>query len=145
MAGNPELAKAPERGGPRILVAEDSPSNQMVALTMLARAGYAATAVSNGEEALAEVAGGNYDLVLMDVAMPQMDGLAATREIRRLERGKSRLPIIAMSASIMEEEIIDCLNAGMDDSLPKPFNKRELLAKLDCWLAAPDLRRRVAT
>jgi signal transduction histidine kinase/ActR/RegA family two-component response regulator len=119
----------------RVLVAEDNPVNQRVASAMLASLGCRVTLVGNGSEAVAASAEPVFDLVLMDCFMPVMDGLAATREIRRREWGSTRhLPIIALTASATPEERARCLDAGMDDYLAKPYRKSALAALLAQYL-----------
>jgi CheY-like chemotaxis protein/HPt (histidine-containing phosphotransfer) domain-containing protein len=113
----------------RVLVAEDNPTNQKVALSMLKRLGHRADAVANGREALKALQLIPYDLVLMDVQMPEMDGLEATRRFRALEAGTGRrLPIIAMTAHASTTDRDRCLSAGMDDFVTKPV-QRETLGK----------------
>ena len=113
----------------RVLVAEDNPTNQKVALSMLKRLGYHADAVGNGSEALNALKLLPYDLVLMDVQMPEMDGLEATRRFRALEVGTGRhLPILAMTAHASLSDRERCLDAGMDDFITKPV-QREVLGK----------------
>ncbi|SMF74923.1 PAS domain S-box-containing protein [Azospirillum oryzae] len=111
----------------RVLVAEDNPVNQQLTLALLRRAGHSAEAVSNGEEAVEAVTARPYDLVLMDVQMPVMDGLAATRRIRRLSGPAARIPVVALTANAMQGDAAICLEAGMDDYLSKPINARKLL------------------
>ncbi|WP_244592799.1 response regulator [Azospirillum palustre] len=111
----------------RVLVAEDNPVNQQLTLALLRRAGVSAEAVSNGEEAVEAVTARPYDLVLMDVQMPVMDGLAATRRIRRLSGPMARIPVVALTANAMQGDAAICLEAGMDDYLSKPINARKLL------------------
>ncbi|CAO3353007.1 response regulator [Azospirillum palustre] len=111
----------------RVLVAEDNPVNQQLTLALLRRAGVSAEAVSNGEEAVEAVTARPYDLVLMDVQMPVMDGLAATRRIRRLSGAVARIPVVALTANAMQGDAAICLEAGMDDYLSKPINARKLL------------------
>lgn len=120
---------APPEGKPRarVLVAEDNPVNQQLTLALLRRAGHSAEAVSNGEEAVEAVSARPYDLVLMDVQMPVMDGLEATRRIRRLSGPATRIPIVALTANAMQGDAAICLEAGMDDYLSKPINARKLL------------------
>ncbi len=111
----------------RVLIVEDNPVNQRVAETMLLRGGYQVTIAANGREALNAVQREVFDLVLMDIQMPEMDGLEATRQIRLLDRIDGRLPIVAMTAHAMKGDRERCLEAGMDHYLSKPFHKRELL------------------
>ncbi|AWB08707.1 hybrid sensor histidine kinase/response regulator (plasmid) [Azospirillum humicireducens] len=111
----------------RVLVAEDNPVNQQLTLALLRRAGHSAEAVSNGEEAVEAVSARRYDLVLMDVQMPVMDGLEATRRIRRLSGPATTIPIVALTANAMQGDAAICLEAGMDDYLSKPINARKLL------------------
>nr|WP_286208721.1 response regulator [Azospirillum sp. A1-3] len=111
----------------RVLVAEDNPVNQQLTLALLRRAGHSAEAVSNGEEAVEAVTSRPYDLVLMDVQMPVMDGLTATRRIRRLSGPAARIPVVALTANAMQGDAAICLEAGMDDYLSKPINARKLL------------------
>jgi len=114
----------------RVLLAEDNPTNQKVAVSMLKRLGHHADVVGNGGEALDALKLLPYDLVLMDVQMPEMDGLEATRRYRALEAGTSRhLPIIAMTAHVSLSDRERCLAAGMDDFITKPV-QRETLGKV---------------
>ncbi len=111
----------------RILLAEDNPVNQRVALHVLQKAGHAPLAVDNGREALAALEREAFDLVLMDVQMPQLDGFEATRAIRDQEIQTGRhLPIIAMTAHAMKGDRERCLDAGMDEYVSKPIQKGEL-------------------
>jgi PAS domain S-box-containing protein len=113
----------------RILVAEDNPVNRQLALLLLQKMGYDADVVVNGAEAVEAVERDGYDVVLMDVQMPEMDGLEATRTIH--ERLAERRPhIIAATANAMEDERQRCLAAGMDDYLSKPIRMEELAAAL---------------
>jgi predicted ATPase/signal transduction histidine kinase/CheY-like chemotaxis protein len=127
-APEPELERVK---GLHILIAEDNRINQIVANRMLEREGHRCTVVGDGAEALRALETNDVDVVLMDVHMPVMDGLAATREIRRRERGTGRhLPIIAVTASAATEVARDCSESGMDHFLSKPLVRdvvRELL------------------
>ena len=110
----------------RVLVAEDNPVNQLVSRKMLEGLGVSVEVVENGLEALEAVQTSDYDLVLMDCQMPEMDGFAATKEIRTLDEPCSRIPIVALTANAMKGDREACLAAGMDDYLAKPFSKAEL-------------------
>jgi signal transduction histidine kinase/CheY-like chemotaxis protein len=116
----------------RILVAEDNPVNQVVAVRLLERRGHHVTLVDNGREAVAAVQRERFDLVLMDVQMPEMDGFEATAAIRQAEAGTGRhLPIFAMTARAMKGDEERCRLAGMDGYLPKPIRSPDLYAIVD--------------
>jgi signal transduction histidine kinase/DNA-binding response OmpR family regulator len=121
---------------PRVLLAEDNPVNQKVAQRALERLGARADCVANGKEALASLRLASYDLVLMDCQMPEMDGYEATRAIRELEAGGSRLPVIALTANAMQGDRERCLEAGMDDYITKPMRLEDLATALERWLPA---------
>jgi signal transduction histidine kinase/CheY-like chemotaxis protein len=106
----------------RILLAEDNLVNQRVAMSMLGKMGHRITLATNGLEALEQWRQGDFDLILMDVQMPEMTGLQATMQIRREEAAGARVPIVAMTASAMSEERDRCLAAGMDDFISKPVS-----------------------
>ncbi len=134
-----DARKAPHASGqPRakLLLAEDSKINQVVAIAMLGKSGYQIDAVDNGREALEAVSSRPYDLVLMDVSMPEMDGLDATRAIRALSGDVRRIPIIAMTAHAMESDREKCLAAGMNDYVTKPVDRVKLLNAVARWLGA---------
>lgn len=114
----------------RILLAEDSTVNQKVALLMLDRMGYRADVVANGLEVLAALERQPYDLVLMDVQMPEMDGLEASRQICQRWRGNTRPRLVAMTANALQGDRETCIAAGMDDYISKPVQIRELEAAL---------------
>jgi CheY-like chemotaxis protein/HPt (histidine-containing phosphotransfer) domain-containing protein len=129
---------APARIRGSILLVEDNLINQQVALGILQIQGYNVTVVNNGREALDAHSQGDFDLILMDCHMPEMDGFEATREIRGRERtftGK-RVPIVALTANAMAQDREECLNAGMDDHLSKPFSMQTLQDMLDRWMPA---------
>jgi CheY-like chemotaxis protein len=117
----------------RILVAEDLVMNQLVVQYMLEDAGHAVVVAHNGVEALDAVQAGSFDLVLMDVEMPQMDGLTATERIRALPGNARHIPIIALTANAMMEQVAKCRAAGMDDYLTKPINRADLMRKVAEW------------
>ncbi len=120
----------------RILVAEDDPTNQKVAAAVLARAGHRADVVVDGEATLAALREVDYDLVLMDVQMPVLDGFEATRRIRAGEAGDERraVPVIAMTGHAMEGDRDRCLAAGMNDYIAKPVQPADLQAVVAHWL-----------
>jgi signal transduction histidine kinase len=120
----------------RILLAEDNPVNRKVALRLLERMGHQVDAAWDGQQAVAAVEQTEYDLVLMDCQMPNMDGYAATRAIRRLERGR-RLPIAAMTANAMPDDRQRCQEAGMDGFLAKPVSTRHLYDLLEGLRSGP--------
>ena len=117
----------------KILLAEDNLVNQMVATKMLANIGYKADVASNGKEAFDAINKINYDLIFMDILMPEMDGFEATRAIRKLDKSIKQPKIIAMTANAMTGDREKCLRAGMDDYLSKPIKAEELVAKLSHW------------
>ncbi len=131
-AARPEATVTPLK----ILVAEDNPVNQQVALGLLGRRGHSVDIVGDGRAAVAAVSARSYDVVLMDVHMPEMDGIEATREIRRLPGDRGRVPIIALSASAMKEETDLCQAAGMAGHLPKPIDPVALAAILSRYAHA---------
>lgn len=122
----------------KVLVAEDNSTNQMVITAILKRLEITAHVVNNGLEAVDAFKRDDYDLILMDVQMPEMDGCTATRKIRELEKsedGEQRLPIVALTANVMQDDRNTCIESGMDDFLGKPV-RRELLGQvLERYLA----------
>ncbi len=119
--------------GPRILLAEDNPFNQKVAVGMLNLLGCSVEVASNGIEAVEMIQHGNYDLVFMDCQMPEMDGYEATRQIRKLAGDSSTTPIIAMTANALSGDRNECFAVGMNDFLSKPINKAMLNDMLQKW------------
>ncbi|MFF6984301.1 response regulator [Streptomyces sp. NPDC008343] len=126
----PQGALWPQPQPLRILLTEDNPVNQQVALLMLGRLGYRADVASNGVEALAALERASYDVVLMDVEMPEMDGLEASRQIHRRWPRNDRPRIIGMTANVMRGDREACLAAGMNDYLAKPIRRESLAAAL---------------
>ena len=120
--------------GHRVLLAEDNPVNRRLAEILLTRAGCTVTTAATGRQAVDLFAGApaGFDLILMDVQMPEMDGLAATAELRAL--GCTTVPIVAMTAGALQGDRERCLAAGMNDYLAKPVRRENLLAVLDTWL-----------
>jgi ammonium transporter, Amt family len=142
----PDMKSAPSLIGsttrPQVLVADDNEINQMVAVEILRTAGYDATVVNNGLEAVSAVRRGRFDLVLMDCEMPELDGFAATRMIRTTEAEQSLseaagrpLPIIALTAQAVRGDRERCLAAGMTDYVTKPVNRQLLLRLIEACLA----------
>ncbi|MCS7025080.1 MAG: PAS domain S-box protein [Bryobacteraceae bacterium] len=130
----PQLVEALTRRQARVLLAEDNAINRRVAIAILRRLGVSVDAVVNGQEAVHAVQHSRYDLVLMDVHMPQTDGLEAARAIRNLPGPSSRIPIIAMTASVMAQDRDLCSQAGMNDFLSKPIEVAALAQVLSQWL-----------
>lgn len=138
---DPRHQRSRERKEIFILIAEDNPVSQRVAARMVESLGYSVEVVEDGNQAVARTAQKHFDLVLMDVQMPDLDGLAATKEIRRREaKTKSpRLKVVAMTASAWTGDRERCLAAGMDDYLSKPVEPRELDETLRRWLGEGSL------
>ncbi|MDQ8036785.1 MAG: ATP-binding protein [Pedobacter sp.] len=128
-----ESQSADVRG--HVLVAEDNSVNQLVASEALKRLGYHVDIVGNGREAVEAVRHRPYDLIFLDCHMPVMDGFEACRAIRANEAAGQKIPIIAMTASALKGDREKCLEAGMDDYLPKPVRLNDLRAALERWVA----------
>jgi two-component system sensor histidine kinase/response regulator len=131
-------APAPEKSlagirGARILLVEDNELNQEVAAGLLVEAGFLVDVAENGRVALEKARAAAYDLVLMDIQMPVMDGVTATLELRRT-KGSTELPIVAMTASVMQQDRDSCLAAGMNDFIAKPIDPEDLWSKLLAWI-----------
>jgi CheY-like chemotaxis protein/HPt (histidine-containing phosphotransfer) domain-containing protein len=120
--------------GRRVLLAEDNAFNRALIEHVLEPMGCQVDMAGSGTEAVRSFRPGRYDLILMDCQMPEMDGLTATREIRKLEAGKSRVPVVAVTAGTVSGARRACLEAGMDDFLAKPFSLARLRKKVLEWL-----------
>lgn len=123
--------------GRRLLVAEDNELNREIAVYLLQEAGAMVDQAADGKEAVemfAASAPGTYDAVLMDVMMPELDGLSATRAIRGMDRPDAQLPIIAMTANLFDEDVAACLAAGMDAHIPKPLEAGQMIRTIAEWL-----------
>ncbi|HYD71340.1 ATP-binding protein [Azospirillum sp.] len=130
-----EVRAAPVRPrAGRALVAEDNEINRELLRRSLAALGHPADLVADGRQAVAAFERGSYDIILMDAHMPVLDGFEATRRIRAMEAGGRRVPVIAVTASVMDEDLQRCREAGMDDCLEKPFTLQALRAMLERWL-----------
>jgi signal transduction histidine kinase/ActR/RegA family two-component response regulator len=129
--------------GAHILLAEDTPTNQDVMKAMLHVLGCDVDIVANGQQALDVLMNSHYDLVLMDCQMPEMDGFEATTRYREYEKAHHlpRIPIVAVTASVLTDERAACLTSGMDDILTKPFKRKELAAILERWLKKPAAKK----
>jgi len=118
-----------------VLVAEDNAVNQQVAMGFLDRAGHAAVVVGNGREVLATLAHHDFDLILMDLQMPELDGFETTAAIREDERSTgAHIPIVALTAHVVKGDAERCLAAGMDGYVPKPLRGTELFAAIESAL-----------
>ncbi len=121
----------------RILLAEDHRVNQMIAVRMLEKGGHHVVVASNGKEALAALEKERFDVVLMDVQMPDMNGLEAAAAIREKEkRSGGHIPIIAMTARALENEREECLASGMDGCVTKPISANEFLNTLEEYVSS---------
>jgi two-component system, sensor histidine kinase and response regulator len=132
----PASEKTAPAGLAHLLLVEDHPINREVARAILEGFGYTVDMAEDGMAALDALADGQYGLVLMDMQMPRLDGLEATRRIRALGDGFARIPIIAMTANAMRGDALRCFEAGMNDYVAKPVDPEELRSKLAYWLGA---------
>jgi two-component system sensor histidine kinase/response regulator len=119
----------------RVLLAEDLTTNQILITAILKRAGHQVDVVETGAAAVEAVQRQDYDLVLMDVQMPIMDGLEATRQIRALEGRVTNIPVVALTASVLEQDVEACRAAGMDDFVAKPIDADALLEAVARWVS----------
>jgi len=121
-----------------ILLAEDNAINRTFAVRLLEKAGHDVACAKNGEEVLSLMAKRKFDMILMDVSMPELDGYEATRRIRNAEKQTGHhIPIIAMTAHALKEDRCRCLEAGMDEYISKPVNVKELFEKIDLFIGNP--------
>ena len=133
----PKARESASIAGRRLLVAEDNELNREIAVYLLQDAGAVVDQAADGKEAVemfAASAPGTYDAVLMDVMMPELDGLAAARAIRGMDRSDAQLPIIAMTANLFDEDVAACLAAGMDAYIPKPLEAGQMIKTIAEWL-----------
>ena len=128
--------EAPEHAA-RILVVDDLAANRDIVAAILGACGHALEEACGGQEAVDAAARATFDLILMDMQMPGMDGLAATRRIRRDQGPNRATPIVALSANVMPDHLAACRAAGMDDHIGKPIVVAELLAKVVHWANNP--------
>ncbi len=133
--GQDEVTTAAPTAICRVLLAEDQPVNQLVAAKLLRKQGCVVEVAGDGQEAVEMWSRGGYDLIFMDCEMPVLDGYEAAKEIRRREAGRAHIPIIALTAHALEGAREACLEAGMDDHLPKPVKRAALGAAVDRWHA----------
>ncbi|MBB2149385.1 response regulator [Pedobacter gandavensis] len=117
--------------GIKVLIVEDNPINQLLVIKVLENQGYEITVASNGRIALEEYGKQSFDVILMDLQMPELDGYETTRIIRKMEGDKGEIPIVAMTAHTIEGELEKCLKIGMNDYISKPFNASELYQKIE--------------
>jgi CheY-like chemotaxis protein len=128
----------------RILVVDDLDLNRELVRTLLEASGYSVEEAAGGAEAVAAAWQRPFDLILMDLQMPGMDGLAATRAIRATAEQNRATPIVALSANVLPEQIGECLEAGMDDHVAKPIKVAELLEKVFQWAVSGELDEEAA-
>ncbi len=130
----PSSAPRFERRNTRLLVVEDHHVNRIVVMEMIKKLGIYVDVAADGEEAVAAVKDGDYDLILMDCQMPVMDGYEATKRIRAIDGPKAKVPIVAVTANAMSDDRDRCVEAGMDDYITKPISRKSLQEVLERWL-----------
>jgi signal transduction histidine kinase/CheY-like chemotaxis protein len=130
-----EPRPAAEPGAARILLVDDHPMNREIGMALLTLVGCRVETAENGRQAVEMASRGGFDIILMDIHMPEMDGLAATRAIRAFGNGAGQIPIIAMSADALPQQVERCYAAGMVDHVAKPVQREVLYAKVSRWLA----------
>jgi two-component system sensor histidine kinase/response regulator len=136
------VASTPVQGlNLRILIAEDNPVNQRVALYQLQKLGFLAEVVENGRQALDALRKTPFDVIFMDCQMPELDGYAATRELRRIENGKRHTWVVAMTANSLQGDREKCMAAGMDDYVSKPVKTEDLQAAIGRFSGIRDIER----
>jgi two-component system, sensor histidine kinase len=140
-ANNGASPADPNRVSRHILLAEDLEMNRDLAIAMLTKAGHQVDSVNDGAAAVAAVQENHYDIVLMDVQMPVMDGLEAARQIRALPGPVAQVPILALSAGVLAVEVERCAQAGMNAHLAKPLEKNKLLDAIAHWVAQSEAAR----
>lgn len=118
----------------RILLVEDDPTNRFVTISILVQNGFEIVYAVNGLEACETLETESFDLILMDISMPEMDGFEATRKIRNFPDARAQVPIIALTAHNQDEDRENCLKAGMDDYLSKPVSGPKLVSMINSWL-----------
>ena len=131
--------------GRRILLVEDAAESRTIVAATLRQLGVTVDLAADGAEAVSAAAARRYDAILMDVAMPVIDGFEATRRIRRLEQGGEEVPIIALTAQVTEGAFEQCLDVGMDDYLAKPVTRDAMLAMLRRWVVPAHGERQLSS
>ena len=129
----------------RILVVDDVPANRFVVEKMLENLGYQVDIATTGVEAIDAVEARHYDLIFMDIQMPDMDGIEATRKIRSLDLAISTVPIVAITANTQDSDREACIKAGMNDFMAKPFVKKQLVALLERYFPTVPIRSQKAS
>ncbi len=133
----PERPKTSSPGAAKILIVDDHPINLEIGQALLTLVGCEVDVAENGKQAVERAEAGDYDIILMDIHMPQMDGLQATRAIKALRTPAGKVPIIAMSADALPRQVERCYAAGMVDHIAKPIQREVLYAKIERWLNRP--------